>query len=162
MSDISWSQVACTSWMSLDSFLSSPSSWLTGFIVAAIYLGALLFSFSLLPSINFIFKYSNLITSFPCFNSLAVSFFKDLFIWERESTSRGSSRSRGKSRLPVEQSPTWSLIPEPWDHDLSWRQAHNQLTTQAPPPLSSFLIPRKLNPNLTLLVLFIPIKSSSL
>ena len=61
-------------------------------------------------------------------------FFKDLFIWQREracaSTSRGSSRGRGGSRLTPcwAGGLVWGLIPGPWDHDLSRRQPLNWLS----------------------------------
>ena len=52
-----------------------------------------------------------------------------LFIcsWE---TQRGRDTDGGRSRLPV-GSPMWDLIPELWDHALSWRQTLNHRTTKA-------------------------------
>ena len=57
-----------------------------------------------------------------CFCFLWTFFFLRfyLFIWQTEITSRQRSRQRERkgSRLSAQQ--MWSLIPGPWDHDLSW------------------------------------------
>jgi len=44
------------------------------------------------------------------------------YLFDRDSTSRGSSRGRGRSRLPAEQGAQQGSIPGRWDHDLSKRQ----------------------------------------
>jgi len=69
-------------------------------------------------------------------------FFKDfIHLFDRESTSRKSSKQREREK----QDPHWaesltpSLIPGPWDHDLSWRQILNQLTHPRASQTISFL-----------------------
>ena len=65
------------------------------------------------------------------FNSslVGVFFFKILFIdWWETHKERGKDIDRGRSRLFAE-SPVLDLIPEPWDHPMSWRQMLNPWAT---------------------------------
>ena len=65
-----------------------------------------------------------------------IDFFlkKILFIWHKERERENkqgewvSGRGRGRSKLPRAGIPMWDSIPEPQDHDLSWRQMLNQLS----------------------------------
>ena len=73
------------------------------------------------------------------FAFLVIYLFIYLFIWERESVQVGEGdwgRENPKQAPRSARSPIQGLIPQPWDHDLSWNQSQvRRLTdwgTQAP------------------------------
>ena len=69
----------------------------------------------------------------PChYDVLLFSFFLrfHLFIWERE---RAQGGEREKQATLQEGRPTQDSTPQPWDHDLSWRQTLNPLSHPGAP-----------------------------
>ena len=94
------------------------------------------------PNSTGIFLYKTIHNLVSCFFLFGVCFVLFCFLRficltqsKRESTSRRSWREREKQAFYWGGSPMQGLIPEPWDHDLSWRQTLNQLSHPGSPTI---------------------------